>query len=340
MTSADVVCFYLPERGALGGINPLTLDVDRDWAVFGTGVYVWILQTFLRLNAAGTPVRLVETPPADGLVVVHASQLEQLLSEAPDPPALTIVAARSDKPRQVLADFEIVQNGWSVEKEWQFFIPSWLQPGLVPRDPARGTRVEEIAFFGSLRELHEDLAAPRWGDDLRQRGLTWRCHGITFDGNDRHYSDHRWNDYATVDAVVALRPPAAWNARSKPAAKLQNAWAAGTPAVLSPERSYRELRRSDLDYLEARSSSDALAAIDRLRTDPALYQAMVSNGLQRARDFSAERLVARWTQVLWEEILPKARTPRHRLLARARKARGLLRRLRARSERGSFLPSP
>jgi hypothetical protein len=338
MTS-EVVYFYLPEREALRGIDPLTVDVDRDWAIFGTGVYVWILQTFLRLNAAGARVRLVDAPPAAGLVVVHASQLQQLLSEAPNPGALTIVAARSDKPRQVLADFEIVQNGWSAEEEWQFFVPSWLQPGLVPRDPARGTRVEEIAFFGSLGELHEDLAAPRWADDLRERGLTWRCHGITFAGNDRHYSEHRWNDYATADVVVALRPPASWDARSKPAAKLQNAWAAGTPAVLSPERAYRELRRSDLDYLEASSSSDVLAAIDMLRSDPALYQAMVSNGLQRARDFSTERLVARWTQVLWEEIRPKARTPRHRLLAKARRARGLVRQLRARSVRG-FSPTP
>ena len=335
----DAVFFYLPEREALRGIDPLTVDVDRDWAIFGTGVYVWILQTFLRLNAAGARVRLVDTPPAAGLVVVHASQLEQLLAEAQNPGALTIVSARSDKPRQMLADFEIVQNGWSVEDEWQFFIPSWLQPGLIPRDPARGTRVEEIAFFGSLRELHEELSDPGWGDVLRQRGLTWRCHGITFAGNDRHYSEHRWNDYATADVVVALRPPASWDARSKPAAKLQNAWAAGTPAVLSPERSYHDLRRSDLDYLEARSSSDVLAAIDRLRSDPALYQAMVSNGLQRARDFSAERLVARWTQVLWEEIRPKARTPRQRLLAKARRARGLVRKLRARPARGSP-PSP
>ena len=335
MTS-DAVFFYLPEREALRGIDPLTVDVDRDWAIFGTGVYVWILQTFLRLHAAGARVRLVDTPPAAGLVVVHASQLEQLLAEAPNPGALTIVSARSDKPRQMLADFEIVQNGWSVEDEWQFFIPSWLQPGLVPRDVARGTRVEEIAFFGSLRELHEELTDPRWGDVLRQRGLTWRCHGITFAGNDRHYSEHRWNDYATADVVVALRPPASWDARSKPAAKLQNAWAAGTPAVLSPERSYYELRRSDLDYFEARSSSDVLAAIDRLRSDPALYQAMVSNGLQRALDFSAERLVARWTQVLWEEIHPKARTPRHRLLTKARRARGLVRKLRVRPARRSF----
>jgi hypothetical protein len=32
-----------------------------------------------------------------------------------------------------------------------------------------------------------------------------------------------------------LRPPAMWDIWSKPAAKLQNAWAAGLPAILSSE---------------------------------------------------------------------------------------------------------
>jgi hypothetical protein len=141
------------------------------------------------------------------------------------------------------------------------------------------------------------------------------------------YQELRWNDYASTDVVVALRPPGSWNARSKPAAKLQNAWAAGVPAILSPERPYRELRRSPLDYLEARSSADVLAAIDTLRSDPGLYSDMIQNGFERAREFGPDRLVTRWINVLWREIPARADTRTHRLLAKSRRCRALARRL-------------
>jgi hypothetical protein len=321
-----VVSFYLPERESLRGVDPLTLDPDRDWAIFGTGVYVWILQTFLRLHMAGAPVRLVERPPAAGLVVAHADHFGRILSEAASPAELTIVIARSDRRPQLLADFGVVQNAGSVDR-YHFFIPSWLQPGLVPRAQARGTRVEEVAYVGAIKELDPDLASAAWAEVLRGRGLCWDNRAIAFAGNDQVYPQLRWNDYASTDIVVALRPPNSWNARSKPAAKLQNAWAAGVPAILSPESPYRELRRSRLDYLEARSSADVLAAIDALRSDPALYSDMVQNGLERALEFEPDRLVTRWMDVLWREIPERADTRTHRLLAKARRCRAFARRL-------------
>lgn len=333
-----VVSFYFPERGALGDTDPLTLDPDRDWMIFGTGLYVWILQTFLRLRAAGAPVQLVATPPASGLVVTHADHFEQVLSGAPSPARLTIIVARSDRRPQRLADFGIVQNAESADRH-HFFIPSWLQPGLIPRRPDRGARVELIAYVGAIKELDPDLAGPAWAEALRVRGLQWDCRTIAFSGNDQRYQRLRWNDYASTDVVVALRAPASWDVRSKPAAKLQNAWAAGVPAILSPERPYRELRRSPLDYLEARSSADVLTAIDALRSNPTLYADMVQNGLERAREFRSDRLVSRWRDVLWRDIPARADTRLHRLLARARRCRALARRLNA-SALGSFHGRP
>ena len=321
-----VVSFYLPERQALAGIDPLSLDPDRDWTIFGTGLYVWILQTFLRLHAAGAPVRLVDTVPASGVIVAHADHFQRVLSEAPSPARLTIVVARSDRQPQPLADFTIVQNAESSDA-YQFFIPSWLQPGLIPRRVERGTRVQNVSYVGAIKELEPDLASPAWAETLRDRGLQWESRTISFSGNDQTYQQLRWNDYAVTDVVVALRPASSWNVRSKPAAKLQNAWAAGVPAILSPERPYRELRRSRLDFLEARSSAEVLAAIDALRSDPVLYREMVENGLERAREFRADRLVARWTDVLWREIPARTDRPMHRLMVRARRCRALVRRL-------------
>jgi hypothetical protein len=320
------VSFYFPERQALAGVDPLTLDPDRDWSAFGTGVYVWVLQTFLRLWKAGAPVALVEAPPETGMVVLHADHLQRLLAEASSPGDLTIVVAQSDRGPQLLADFSIVQNGAGTDST-HFFIPSWLQPGLVPRLLDRGTRVENIAYFGNIKELRPDLSSQAWAELLGQHGLSWETRTITFAGNDQLYTHVQWNDYSTIDVVVSLRAEQSWHARSKPAAKLQNAWAAGAPAILSPEIQYRELSRSPLDYLEARSSSDVLAAIETLRANPALYSEMVQHGFERAREFSAERLVNRWIDVLWREIPRRSDTRTHRLLARARRYRALARRL-------------
>lgn len=321
-----VVSFYFPERAALNGADPLSLDPDRDWRVFGTGVYVWILQTFLRLHRTGAPVRLVDAPPAAGTVVVHADYFKRLLNECSAPQQLTIVVARSDRGPQLLADFGIVQNAASADR-YHYFIPSWLQPGLVARLPERGTRVENVAYIGALKELDPDLAAPAWSDTLAARGLRWESRTITFSSNDHFYQQLRWNDYATVDVIVALRAARSWNARSKPAAKLTNAWAAGVPAIVSPEAPYRELRQSPLDYIEVRSSVEALAAIDRLRANPTLYADMVQNGLDRAREFRADQLAARWIDLLWREIPARSDTRLHRLVAKERRARAVGRRL-------------
>jgi hypothetical protein len=326
LVSEDAVCFYLPAREALGELDPDSIDPDAHWHLFGTAVYVWILQTFVRLRRAGAPVRLVDTPPQRGLVVAHAIHVDTLLREAPNPSDIVIVSTRSDKPKNLLADFEIVQNG-SNTGDYQFFVPSWTQPGLVPRSAERGTRVECVAYYGARGQLHEDLTSPEWIEALRSRGARWETNIVTFAGHDRQYPDLRWNDYSSTDVVVALRPRRVWNKRSKPAAKLQNAWAAGVPAILSPEVQYQELRRSQLDYLEARNGEEALQAIDALRADPARYAEIVRNGRVRAEEFRNERIVARWIEVLWTEIPARSGTLSHRLLRHARTRRALARRI-------------
>ena len=323
------VSFYLPGRQALAGIDPWSLDPERDWAVFGTGVYVWILQTFVQLRLAGAPVRLVERPPDSGLVVTHADHFDRLLADARFSDDLVIVVARSDRGPQPLADFSIVQNPANAD-DYQFFIPSWLQPGLMPRLSDRGSTIETVAYFGSIKELDPELATSAWVETLRARGLSWENRTILFCGSDQLYQQHRWNDYSTIDVVVALRPPEAWAARSKPAAKLQNAWAAGVPAILSPESQYRYLRRSSLDYIEARSAADVLAAVDRLRADPDLYNAMVRNGLERGREFHTDRIVRRWREVLWDEIPRRAGRLSHRVFGSSRRWRAFARRLQGR----------
>jgi hypothetical protein len=279
------------------------------------------------LRSAGAPVRLTRTAPASGTVLTHTDYVERLLAEAPSAADLTIVSARADRPPQIYADLEVVQNQSSV-RDFQIFIPSWLQPGLIARRRNRGTRVVNIGYMGVRKQLHADLKSDQWADALARRGLGWEMRTVAFAGNDRLYAQHRWNDYSAVDLVVALRPAVTWDATTKPAAKLTNAWAAGVPAILSPELPYRELRRSPLDYLEARSGAEALAAIDRLRSNPALYTAMVDNGFERVREFRSTRLAALWAEALWRTVPARTGTAGYRLAARFRGYRAYGRRLR------------
>jgi hypothetical protein len=313
----EPVSFFLPGREALEGSDPLELEPDRDWEIFGTGVYIWILQTFLRLRDAGDPVRLTAEPPAQGVVVCFADDFDDLRPYARN---LTTLSVRADRRPQVRADFEVVQNTASAGPG-RFYIPHWTQPGLIGRDPARGTRVETVGYMGATQQLHEELQAPSWQEELGRRGLAWANRMVTFQRNDVRQRDLRWNDYAEVDIVVGLRPPALWESQAKPAAKLQNAWSAGVPAVLSPELPYRELRRSSLDYLEARDATEALQAIDRLRDDGELYAAMVANGLRRAKEFDVEHVRARWEHVLWQELPAATRGGRHRVKRLVRRIR-------------------
>jgi hypothetical protein len=328
-TGVGTVWFYLPDQAALHGRDPERLDIDRDWQVFGTGLYVWVLQTFLRLRAMGAPVRLTGRAPESGIVVTHADYVERLLAETPRALDVTIVSARSDRPKQIYADVEIVQNVSSVE-DFQVFIPSWPQPNLIARRPERGLVVENVVYIGADKQLHQDLKTDEWARTLRDRGLQWESRAISFTGNDNLYSGHRWNDYTAVDVIVAMRPPASRQNRSKPAAKLTNAWAAGVPAIVSPDDAYRELRRSSLDYLEATNAQEALDAILRLQSDPMLFKAMVDNGRERAREFQSDRLAARWETALWHTIPAMTDSVGARLAARIRGYRGVVRRVRSR----------
>ena len=122
-----------------------------------------------------------------------------------------------------------------------------------------------------------------------------------------------WHDYRQVDAIVALRGQARpqqgkvdaayFSPERKPASKLTNAWLAGVPAILSPEVAFADLRRSELDYLEARSIPEMARALERLQQDTALRRAMIENGARRAADFTVARAVADWRSILEQDVM-------------------------------------
>jgi len=286
------------------------LDPDRDEAALQRGERAWVLQTYLRLARAGYPVELAGVAPRDGVIVFHVKQ-RGFLRRRGAPGRAILLAIRADNRTSGFSDFEVVQNGCFADDRRFFFIPFWPQPALIPRDPGRGERVERICFKGFVDNLDPSMRTSEFMQALAARGVALDIHGVPWGDRAANRDVHlSWGDYADVDLVLAVRPTDRRLHTSKPASKLINAWHAGVPALLGPEYAYRELRRGPLDYLEVTTPGDALAAIDRLRGDPALYRAMVDNGRQRAGRFTFDAVLDRWVKLLYQTLPVRLAAPR------------------------------
>ncbi len=298
------VSFYLPGEADLRRLEQL--DLERDWSEFVRGERAWVLQTYLRLLRAGHPVALVAEPPRRGMLVFYARHGPLLVRHYWGSSAPALVGVRGDHREVFSADFEVVQNRVYADPDRRFFVPLWSQPGLEPRDPVRGARLERVAFKGFRANLHPALLAPAWREALASRGIEWIADTVAYRGQATAEQKLHWQDFRSVDLIVALRPENGDGHTSKPATKLYNAWMAGVPAVLGPEPSFRELRRSELDFIEASTPAEALQAIDRLRADPALYLAMVARGAERRDEFDHASILSRWIDLLWGILPPLA----------------------------------
>ena len=73
-----------------------------------------------------------------------------LASEAVSYTHLFAVVAQADRPRPALSDMTVMQNGLMGETGLRRTMPHWPQPGLIPRDPARGDRLETIAYLSLI----------------------------------------------------------------------------------------------------------------------------------------------------------------------------------------------
>ncbi len=293
------VTFYLAGEPDLARLS--RLDPDADHEAFRPGELSWVAQTFLRLRAAGYPVELSATPPASGLIVFHAKQKHALARAANGQRGIFFVAIRADNSAPLLADFEILQSSHFADERTRFWIPFWPQPGLVPRDASRGTTLARVAYMGRIENLHPEFRGEAWKQALSTMGLEWVLREVRF-RSERGQERIDWEDYRTLDAVIAVRPHDPHLAYAKPATKLINAWRAGVPALVGPEFACREIRRSADDFLEVANAEEAIAALRRLQLDPSLYSRMVAMGRQRAPEFSFATLTERWAQILFDTI--------------------------------------
>nr|WP_293095419.1 hypothetical protein [Okeania sp. SIO2F4] len=105
----------------------------------------------------------------------------------------------------------------------------------------------------------------------------------------------QWNDYTNIDLIIAVRSFENKDPYiNKPASKLVNCWRAGVPAILAPESSFIACRKSELDFMIIKSFEDTINAVKTLKSNPELYLKMITNGLERAKEFTPEIVKEQW----------------------------------------------
>lgn len=254
----------------------------------------WLVAPFLALRTLYTNVFLTDKIQPGSVCVVSGVDLGVRARSD----RCFCIATRSDGHIPELADLRVVQNQAAEETDKDIFIPHWPQPGLIPRDVERGTRIEELAFKGASVNLYAPLRDRTFQQQLSELGVHFSIEERPIDG-----LTARWFDYSQADLVLALRNIGVEDVKVKPASKLINAWLAGVPALLGPEPAFEELRRSELDYIVVRTPTDVLDAVRHLQANPNRYLAMSQNGLHRGADYGPERTLARWANLL-EEVVP------------------------------------
>jgi hypothetical protein len=204
------------------------------------------------------------------------------------------VCLRADATFHPFAHLHVVLNRRAFHPWFpSFYMPHWPQPGLLPRDSARGDTWKNAAFFGDPGNFTKEMTGPAWDATLRDLDLAW------------HFvPPEKWHDFRETDVIVAVRGFDRHRHENKPPTKLFNAWRAGVPAILGRESAYQAERKTALDYLEVHSFAEVVAALRRLKADAGLRRGMIANGLERAKESDPAVITARWKEFFETVAIP------------------------------------
>ena len=259
------------------------------------GPAAWIVQTFIRLQARGLPCELVSQWPKSGIVISHRDHLPESWEQRSE---LFVVCCLADRAYpHACANLHILQNPYQAVRLGPFlYVPHWPQPGLKPRDPLRGDRFENLAFFGEIDNLTPELRGPEFASWCRQEGMNFSIP-----------SRDAWADYGSVDAVIAVRRfTKEWVAFDKPATKLFNAWLAGVVPILGREAAYAAEGRLGENCVVVPDLAALKARLIALRQGFESVSKMLAAGEKAAKLRSHEAVTDHWCRALTIRIQPAA----------------------------------
>ena len=271
--------------------------VDQNFNRFRGAASNWIIQTFLilrpHLTAHGFDVRIGERFIPGEICICHRDDLNRLS----DAWKSFVICVRADRPATTVANLVISQNDLEVNRTLDtFFIPHWPQPGLVPRDRARGTTVETVAYFG------HDWSIPKWmkaegqlSQSLSLLGLKYKLH------------NKMWNDYGQVDIALAFRDEADIVLEQKPATKVTNAWLAGAIPIVYPEPEYARILKHGVNGFLATSVWETVDWIKLLAREPEYVKEIQNAATDAMAFFSRQYVTKQWLDFFIEEARPRYR---------------------------------
>jgi hypothetical protein len=284
------VCFYLPEAHLPSAEKLGHWEEDGQFALEEGGksaaAQAWIYRTWITLSKSGLRADLVHEIPTNGCVIALSGTVP-LTFRLPEKVFFADVVA--DGMPHPSAHFHIVQNAAHARRlPWSMFMPHWTQPGLVPRDPQRGSTFERVAFFGNRENLAAELQRPSWCQELKRRT------GAFFEIR----SAELWRAYHDVDAIVAVRDFRGGRQIHKPATKLYNAWMAGVPFIGGNDSAYAAEGTAGHDYLVAGDPHEVLSHLERLKADETFRNALVAQGTKKTPEYTHEAITARWRKLV------------------------------------------
>jgi len=278
--------------------------IDREPRRFVGGRNSWIAQTYLRLRmslvARGWTVGVGSRFVPGAVAIVHRDDANDFAGKRH---SSFLVVVRADRAPVTACDLAVAQNRLDLASH-ERFLPLWPQPGLRARDSTRGTAIRSIAYHGRTGTAPAWFFEPGLRAALAARGVEFRIERT------------RWEDYREVDVSIAAREETGAILATKPATKVYNGWLARVPVLATAEPAYREIRRSAIDFIEIAAAGDVLRAIDLLRANPRLFEAMVENGVRRGEEFSVEATRRRWLDLVEDEVAPAFERARAGLASR------------------------
>jgi hypothetical protein len=252
----------------------------------------WIYQTWSFLKKSGVSCSLIHQLPLSDISIFLGMSLSSKSKPLIKSHLFFVDIVAHGYPHPA-AHFYLVHN--KKHARWlprSFFIPHWPQPYLIPRDPSRGDRFENICFLGDPEQLALEFLCPSWKERLKKE-LQLHFEIRVAD---------QWHNYSDVDAVIAIREIPSGRYLNKPATKLYNAWHAGVPFIGGTDSAYATDGRPGIDYLVASSVEDVFQHLRELKENPSLRKQLVLHGTESGKAFTREATLERWRFFVLEKL--------------------------------------
>jgi hypothetical protein len=293
------IFFYIPEKFDI----PLPEDINMYWNWQTSsnnispywGRYHWVLQTYLYFKQHGIECSLVHDLPERGIIITHRDCLDY--GHQPTQYLFFVILQVDRTVYHPYGNYHVLHNPLqkTILNLPYIYIPPWPQVSLIPRKDERGLKFEKIGYFGYPENLTNELNSKSFFDNLSKLELILETP-----------SPNNWNCFSDIDAIIAIRNFGKVSKHmNKPSLKMYNAWAAGVPAIMGYERSYRQEGKMNINYLEAVTLQDVYNCLLKLKENIGFRKKIVDNGLFEYKNkYHPSITINKWEEFIFKKIIP------------------------------------